>query len=120
MDVRQHNRLAWNKQVENGNPWTIPVPHEWFPALSGCDVLGLASGGGQQGPILAAAGANVTVLDNSPRQLAQDRLVVEREGLKIATVEGDIRDFADAESLSEDEKRRRAEAGEPLEFSHFL
>jgi hypothetical protein len=26
-------------------------------------VLGLASGGGQQGPILAAAGANVTVLD---------------------------------------------------------
>jgi len=30
----------------------------------------LASGGGQQGPVLAAAGAHVTVFDNSPRQLA--------------------------------------------------
>jgi SAM-dependent methyltransferase len=54
-------------------------------------VLCLASGGGQQGPILAAAGAHVTVYDNSPRQLAQDRLVAEREGLDLRTVEGDMR-----------------------------
>jgi hypothetical protein len=38
---------------------------------------------GQQGPILAAAGARVTVLDNSPRQLSQDRMVAERDGLEI-------------------------------------
>jgi SAM-dependent methyltransferase len=31
------------------------------------------------------------VYDNSPRQLAQDRLVAEREGLAITTVEGDMR-----------------------------
>jgi ubiquinone/menaquinone biosynthesis C-methylase UbiE len=40
---------------------------------------------------LAAAGAKVTVYDNSPRQLAQDRLVAEREGLELRTVEGDMR-----------------------------
>ena len=118
MDVRAYNREMWNKQVEYGNPWTVPVTHEviaaarrgewsvllteqkpvpraWFPAdLNGLDVLCLASGGGQQGPTLAAAGANVTVFDNSPQQLGQDRLVAEREGLAIRTVEGDMRDLS--------------------------
>ena len=121
MDIRNYNRAAWDYQVEGGNPWTIPVtaeqiaaarrgewsivltenkpvPRAWFAPLMGRDVLCLASGGGQQGPILAAAGANVTVFDNSPRQLAQDRLVAERDGLNLITVEGDMRDlhaFAD-------------------------
>lgn len=117
MDVRDYNRRAWNRQVEQGNRWTVPVgpevtaaarrgewqivltptrpvPRDWFPALPGSDVLCLASGGGQQGPILAAAGARVTVLDNSPRQLAQDRMVAERDGLEIATVEGDMADLS--------------------------
>ena len=114
MDVLEHNKKAWNRQVEKGNPWTIPVdsdtiadarhgkwelyltpirpvPRAWLPTAAGLDVLCLASGGGQQGPVLAAAGARVTVLDNSPRQLGQDRLVAEREGLReIVTVEGDM------------------------------
>jgi SAM-dependent methyltransferase len=117
VDVRTHNREVWNKQVEWGNTWTVPVspeeiaaarrgewgilmtptkpvPRAWFPDLEGCDVLCLASGGGQQGPILAAAGGNVTVYDNSPRQLAQDRMVAGREGLEMRTVEGDMRDLA--------------------------
>jgi SAM-dependent methyltransferase len=72
-----------------------PVPREWFPPLSGLDTLCLACGGGQQGPVLAAAGANVTVFDNSPRQLDQDRLVAEREGLaNLKTAEGDMRDLS--------------------------
>ncbi len=70
------------------------MPHEWFPALKGLDILCLASGGGQQGPVLAAAGANVTVFDNSPRQLDQDRFVAEREGLELMLVEGDMRDLS--------------------------
>ena len=117
MDVRAYNRGAWDRQVAGGNPWTVPVsaeevararqgdwqivltptkpaPAEWFPPLQGADVLCLASGGGQQGPILAAAGARVTVFDNSPAQLAQDRAVAEREGLEIRTVEGDMRDLS--------------------------
>lgn len=121
MDAREHNRLAWDQEVQHGNPWTIPVspgavaqarrgewslvvtprrpvPREWFGELVGTPVLCLASGGGQQGPILAAAGARVTVLDNSPAQLGQDRMVAEREGLEIETVLGDMGDlgaFAD-------------------------
>jgi SAM-dependent methyltransferase len=117
MDVPGYNREAWDRQVEDGNPWTVPVgpevieaarsgewevlltetkpvPRAWFPEMSGADVLCLASGGGQQAPTFAAAGANVTVLDNSPRQLAQDRLVAEREALDLETVQGDMRDLS--------------------------
>ena len=118
MDVRSYNRDKWNKLVEQGNLWTVPcsteeiiaarqgnwsvllteqkrVPRQWFPVdMHGIDILCLASGGGQQGPILAAVGANVTVFDNSPRQLEQDRMVAEREGLVLLTVEGDMRDLS--------------------------
>ena len=80
-----------------------PVPRDWFPAdLAGTAVLCLASGGGQQGPVLAAAGADVTVFDNSPRQLRRDEEVAARDGLNpkaITTVLGDMRDlsvFADS------------------------
>ena len=68
--------------VSAADPYVIPADNTF------------ASGGGQQGPIFAAAGANVTVYDNSPRQLAQDRLVAEREGLNLRTVEGDMADLA--------------------------
>ncbi|MFC1452178.1 class I SAM-dependent methyltransferase [Verrucomicrobiota bacterium] len=117
IDIRNRNREAWNRQVDGGNPWTIPVspqevataregnwdifltptkpvPKDWFPPLHGALVLCLASGGGQQGPILAAAGAEVTVFDNSPRQLEQDRRVADRDGLDLRTVEGDMRDLS--------------------------
>src|SRR5450432_2177365 len=121
MDVRAYNRGAWDSAVEAGNRWTLPVdaetiararrgdwsivltpnkavPRAWFGDLSQKRVLCLASAGGQQTPILAAAGARVTVLDNSPRQLGRDREVAVREGLEIVTVEGDMAKlpFADA------------------------
>ncbi|MEJ3749139.1 class I SAM-dependent methyltransferase [Actinomycetes bacterium KLBMP 9797] len=123
IDPVAHNRTAWDRQVALGNEWTVPVspevvararagdwsvvligyepvPRDWFPdVLAGADVLCLASGGGQQGPVLAAAGARVTVFDNSPRQLEQDAKVAAREGLALRTVLGDMRDlsaFADA------------------------
>jgi SAM-dependent methyltransferase len=117
MDIISYNRKAWARSVQQGNRWTRPVssdviaaarrgnweivltprrtvPHEWFPELSGRRVLCLASAGGQQGPILAATGAVVTVLDNSPEQLGQDRMVAERDGLMIRLEEGDMRDLA--------------------------
>ncbi len=118
-DIRNYNREAWNRQVDEGqNPWTKPVgpeiiakarngdfsvlltenkpvPGNWIPALKGLDVLALACGGGQQGPIFAAAGANVTVFDNSPRQLEMDREVAAREKLdNLRTVEGDARNLS--------------------------
>jgi len=42
---------------------------------------------------MAAAGANVTVFDNSPRQLERDRSVAERDGLCLRTVLGDMADL---------------------------
>jgi ubiquinone/menaquinone biosynthesis C-methylase UbiE len=62
--------------------------------MQGLNLLALASGGGQQAPIFAAAGANITLPDNSPRQLGRDRPVAEREGLQIKLVEGDMRDLS--------------------------
>lgn len=116
-DILAYNRRAWDAAVENGSQWTVPVSHEaivaaregawqivltptrpvprdWFPPLDGCRVLCLAGGGGQQGPILAAAGAHVTVYDNSPRQLARDFEVARRDGLAIATIPGDMADLS--------------------------
>ncbi len=116
IDIASYNRHAWNMEVERGNVWTIPVdqtviaearkgnwkivlspnkpvPQEWFPQLLGKNVLCLACGGGQQGPILSAAGANVTVLDNSPKQLERDELVAERDNLNLRTELGDMRDL---------------------------
>jgi SAM-dependent methyltransferase len=69
---------------------TKPVPHSWFPALKGADVLGLACGGGQQMPILTAAGARCTVLDYSLAQLESDRMVAEREGIDLTIVRADM------------------------------
>ncbi|WP_186002040.1 class I SAM-dependent methyltransferase [Corallococcus sp. Z5C101001] len=117
MDVRAYNREAWDREVGRGNRWTVPVspeviaaarrgdwsvvltptkpvPRAWFGDLNGRDVLGLASAGGQQCPVLAAAGAHVTVFDNSPAQLRQDREVAEREGLELKLVEGDMKDLS--------------------------
>lgn len=70
---------------------TRPVPHGWFfDDMRGVRVLGLASGGGQQMPIMAALGAACTVLDYSPRQLESERAVAEREGYRITCVRADM------------------------------
>ena len=43
---------------------------------------------------MAAAGAHVTVLDNSPKQLEQDQFVARRDGLLITSILGDMRDLS--------------------------
>ena len=119
------NARIWDSWVDEGDVWTIPIEHEafqraqqgeltvfltpckpvpraWFPPLAGTKLLGLASGGGQQCPIFAAHGAEVTVFDYSDKQLATERRVAEREGYHITAVKGDmskILPFAD-ESFS--------------------
>lgn len=117
MDVLDYNRRSWDGETRLGNPWTIPVdaetvrraragewdlyltptravPRAWFPDLAGAQVLCLAAGGGQQGPILAAAGARVVVLDASQKQLERDRFVARRDGLEIETVAGNMADLS--------------------------
>ncbi|WP_337881912.1 class I SAM-dependent methyltransferase [Chromobacterium haemolyticum] len=121
LDIFSHNQAAWDRQAEQAGPWSQPVdaaaiaaaragdhqarltpgplPAGWLDQVAGWRILCLASGGGQQGPLLAAAGAVVTVFDASEQQLERDRLVARREGLTLTTEQGDMRDlsrFADA------------------------
>lgn len=122
MDYLERNRHSWNQgamstsvwaqpvdgatiaKARNGN-WEIlltpktPVPRAWLPVMNGKSVLCLASGGGQQAPILSAAGADVISFDLSEEQLRKDQLVATREGLSIRCVQGDMSKldcFADA------------------------
>ena len=114
MDFVKHNQVAWYIQSNRAeNPWvkpvsrdeiagtgagnwqvilrpTKPVPKEWFGDIRGKELLGLASGGGQQVPLFAAAGAQVTSFDNSSAQLAKDEYVALRDGLDIAYEQGDM------------------------------
>lgn len=124
MDSYDLNKAAWDHAVRAGtNPYTQvvslqeiaaarqgvwslylsdcrPVPQDWFPGLPGLHILCLASGGGQQAPILAALGAEVTLLDASPLQLAQDQIVAERDNLVIKCVEGNMADLSAFEDES--------------------
>ena len=116
-ELLQHNATMWDRRVLAGCRWTIPVepaeiararsgqpkiiltpqkavPNFWLTDLAGKDVLMLASGGGQQTPIIAATGANVTVLDFSPNQLQRDQEVADRDGLSIRTVQGSMDDLS--------------------------
>lgn len=118
MNYIKDNEQIWDKRSDNNDEWSIPVssemvndarngkweivltpakkvPRDWFPEdMHGKKVLCLASGGGQQGPILAGAGADVTVFDNSTKQLEKDIYVADRDGLIIKTVQGNMQDLS--------------------------
>ena len=118
MNYIEDNSKIWDNRAENNDIWSIPVtsemisqarkgmwnivltpakpvPKDWFPdRLDDKKVLCLASGGGQQGPILAALGADVTVFDNSKKQLEKDEFVADRDNLRIKTVQGNMQDLS--------------------------
>lgn len=115
--ITDHNADVWDKLAENQCVWSQPVsseavtnakqgnwavhltkqpiPRSWLPQdIKGKNILCLASAGGQQAPILTAAGATVTVFDISEQQLLQDRMVAKRDNLELITVQGDMRDLS--------------------------
>ena len=126
MDYVKENSKIWDQRSESNDIWSVPVtsdmvkearegnwqivltptkpvPANWFPDdLCSKKILCLASGGGQQGPILAALGADVTVFDNSRKQLEKDEFVAARDNLKIKTVQGNMQDLSDFEDESFD------------------
>lgn len=111
-----HNELAWNKQALAQHEWSRAVSNEviaaakrgqwdvhltpqpldksWLGDVTGKRILCLASAGGQQAPVLAAAGAEVTVFDLSTEQLRQDEMVAQRDGLHLVTAQGDMADLS--------------------------
>lgn len=117
-DVNEHNRRAWDEESVEGSEWCTPVgkdviekarqgniqlkltpnrylPSSWLEGISGKEVLCLASGGGQQAPILAAAGASVISLDISEEQLVKDLFVGNRDGLKLSVLRGSIDELSE-------------------------
>lgn len=110
----EFNRERWNRVAgRRGTPYTIPICHEelmrakqnpievyltigapvpsdWFEKAAGKRILGLACGGGQQGPAFAVKGYETTIMDYSEVQLESDRMVAQREGLSIRTVRADM------------------------------
>lgn len=104
--VIERNKIAWDSKVNNSrfvsrddlpshrqqaiqslDPW---VRNEKF---DGASVLCLAAAGGTHAPLFAIAGANVTVIDLSPKQLAIDRCIADQLGLPIRTLESSMDDL---------------------------
>ena len=78
------------------------VPAEWFADVKGKKVLCLAGAGGLQAPLLACAGAEVTVLDLSEKMLAKDKQIAEKEHLNIRVEKGNMCDLSRFENDSFD------------------
>lgn len=116
--IKEYNREIWNKIAVEGDKYfhalsdheiaeaqagkvrikvtpTLWVPADWIGDVTGKTVLCLACGGGQQAPLLAAAGANVTVYDISEEQLKRDQEAAVKHELSIRIVQGDIADMKD-------------------------
>lgn len=114
MKYTEINKETISRWVEERWMWSIPISHEdfleakkgivklkltptkympreWFPKeVRGLKILGLCSGGGQQGPVFKALGMDVTILDYSGAQLDKEREVAKREGYEINLVEADV------------------------------
>ena len=74
--------------------WDREIPEDWLEDIKGKSVLCLAGAGGLQAPILACAGAKVTVLDLSGKMLEKDREIARRENLDIRIVKGNMCDLS--------------------------
>lgn len=120
----KHNKGAWDRQALAQNEWSKAVTTDlverakqgdwdvyltptaldkkWLGEIKGKRVLCLASAGGQQGPILSAAGAEVVVYDLSQEQLNQDEMVAKRDNLSLSTIQGDMTDLSCFEDNSFD------------------
>ena len=70
------------------------IPKEWLKDIQGKKVLCLAGAGGLQAPLLACAGAKVTVIDISNKMLDKDREIAKNEHLQIEIVKGNICDLS--------------------------
>lgn len=103
-----HNRQAWNRLVDQQSWLTSAAADERFAdplrsvdslgwlgdSIAGQRVLCLAAGGGRQGPLYAAAGGVVTVLDISDAMLELDRAVAQQRRLSLRLIQGSMSDLS--------------------------
>lgn len=106
------NRDAWDRLAVDprfagpADPLGDPAAalDDWLRAegVRGKSVLCLGAGGGRQGPLFAAAGARVTVVDFSERQLDHDRREAAARKLDLKAVCASIDDLRVLEANSFD------------------
>ena len=108
-EYRDRNRRVWNQLAASGSLFaTVATDEEvadplrtldgrgWLPqSVYGKDVLCLASGGGWQAILYAAAGAHVTVVDLSDEMLQLDIQEARRRRLSVRTVQASMDDLSD-------------------------
>jgi len=106
-NTHEANRRAWDALVRRKNRLTHPASDAEFcnpmkaidgcgwlpPSIRGLRVLCLAAGGGKHGPLYAAAGAEVTVVDLSGEMLALDRQVAAERRLTLRTIQASMDDM---------------------------
>ncbi len=112
----QQNRAAWERFSDD--PRFAASPNQrmhrseaiaamdpWLSehgSLEGMRVLCLAAGGGTHAPLLAVAGAKVTVVDFSASLLAIDQQIAQSNGLAIETLETSMDDLTGLQDASFD------------------
>jgi SAM-dependent methyltransferase len=109
VDYRSTNQAAWNQLADANSQFARVATDDdvarardvldgrgWLPEdLTGQDVLCLASGGGWQSILYAAAGAAVTVVDLSDSMLRLDRREAERRRLNIRVLQASMDDLSE-------------------------
>ena len=95
------NQMAWDRLAVEQHVLAQPAEDTWFenplscvdrqgwlgPSIAGWHVLCLAAGGGRHGPLYAAAGAQVTVVDLSAEMLRLDHDVARHRKLNLRTLQ---------------------------------
>ncbi|MCX7387568.1 MAG: class I SAM-dependent methyltransferase [Planctomycetales bacterium] len=108
MDYRNANQQAWNQLADSDSLFARVATDEecrkpmqsldgrgWLPeSVAGLNVLCLASGGGWQSILYAAAGANVTVVDLSESMLRLDTREAKRRRFRVQTVHTSMDDLS--------------------------
>lgn len=108
MNYRDANQQAWNRLADGGSlfarvatdeecrtPLKVLDGRGWLPeSVAGLNVLCLASGGGWQSILYAAAGAIVTVVDLSEAMLKLDTREARRRRFQVQTVHASMDDLS--------------------------
>lgn len=108
MDYRNTNQQAWDRLADSGSLFARVATDDecrkplqaldgrgWLPeSVAGLNVLCLASGGGWQSILYAAAGANVTVVDLSESMLRLDAREAKRRRFQVQTVHTSMDDLS--------------------------